>query len=85
MFDGVSLPSGGMTSASEKLVHSMQELDTKHADLGFLIKYKKDRDSNKLSVPLAGTMLKECCSKLQIMMENTKSLKALLPKAEPAS
>ena len=62
-----------------ELVKCMEATESLNSDLSFLIRFKKTKDQQQLSVPLAQKVLRMVASNLQDLVDSSKSLKALLP------
>ena len=74
--------SGKFKASLQELNSTMEAADSIVADVGFLLKYKKTRAQQELSVPLAMKVLTMAATCLQNLLDGTKSMRALLPKAE---
>ena len=68
--------------AFDGMLQSMEASEQLACDLGFLIKFKKSRSKQPLTIPLAQGVLRMVASSLQDLLDSSKSLKALMPKKE---
>lgn len=80
----VSDTSSLFQTTQEQLKTSMELADRTAADLAFLSKYKKTRDGAKLTIEVAQEMLAAAAGCLQSLLDGTKTMKALLPRASKA-
>ena len=79
-FLGIDKPTTGQDEAHTKLLDHMQKTDNKYDEIGYVLKYRKDREGNDMSVNMASVMLKDAAGEVTKLMESTKSMKALIPK-----
>ena len=58
---------------------AMQKVEVLTSDVGYIIKYRKDKDGNKMNINAGKMIIKEAASALADLLLNGKALKALLP------
>lgn len=82
---GVDAPSTRLKDATEALQALLEYVETCHSDLGWTIKFRKDKLSKTpLNLTIAQNIQKKSAEALGDMLEASKACKALLPKSETA-
>ncbi len=71
-----------LKAAHKQLLETMEATEKIHTDLGFLVKFKKSREQQPLTVPLAQEVVKMCACNLQNLIDTCKAMKAMLPKGD---
>ena len=81
---GVDAPSTRLKDATEALQALLEYVETVHSDLGWTIKFRKDKHSKKPNLTIAQNIQKKSAEALGDMLEASKACTALLPKSETA-
>ena len=73
-------PTSHLESAVEKLCDSLQKGEIVASDLGYLIKFGKEKTGEKLSIDSAVRLQHKAAATMQDVLECTKTVRAHMPK-----
>ena len=65
-----------------EMCQEIEVVDTAHMELGFALKYKKTQGGERLTVPTARNLRSSMAGKMQELVQLSKAMRALLPKAK---
>ena len=69
----------------EETENSMQKVEMLASDIGYMLKYRKDKHGNKATINSGKVVIKEASASLADLLLNGKALKALIPSKKKES